>query len=94
MTRVNLSEWENYEDFETRQPSSAPKDSETHSGADVGIFASGTNRTNQNKAKYIFKATSFLVYVKVSFPKTVRQSHCSKLIIFSRFVMLEPLSHF
>ncbi len=59
MTRVNLSEWENYEDFETRQPSSAPKDSETHSGADVGIFASGTNRTNQNKASTFLKPQVF-----------------------------------
>ncbi len=44
VTRVNLSESENYgEDFETKQPTSAPRDSETHSGADVGIFASGMN---------------------------------------------------
>ena len=39
--RVNLSEWKNYEDFESRQPASAPRDGETHSGADVAIFATG-----------------------------------------------------
>ena len=48
VTRVNLSEWENYEDFETRQPAGAPRDGETHSGADVGIFASGNYQTKQD----------------------------------------------
>ena len=39
--RLNLSEWKNYEDFETHQPAAAPSDGETHSGADVAIFATG-----------------------------------------------------
>jgi hypothetical protein len=51
--RINLSEWDNYESFETRQPATAPRDGETHSGADVGIFATGEKSTRQQKLKKI-----------------------------------------
>ncbi len=40
VSRVNMSET-NFTDFEIHQPASAPLKSETHSGADVGIFAIG-----------------------------------------------------
>ena len=41
--RVNLSENNDYNSFETLQPATAPLKDETHSGADVGIFAIGPN---------------------------------------------------
>jgi hypothetical protein len=41
VVRVNLSEWNNYQDFDTRQPATAPRDGESHSATDVGIFATG-----------------------------------------------------
>jgi hypothetical protein len=39
--RKDLRDWEGYTDFETRQPTSAPNEKETHSGSDVAIFALG-----------------------------------------------------
>ena len=45
ITRLDLRETNMTDDFKFKFPSSVPKSSETHSGADVGIFASG---------KYIF----------------------------------------
>ena len=41
VVRVNLSEWNNYQGFDTRQPATAPRDGESHSATDVGIFATG-----------------------------------------------------
>jgi hypothetical protein len=41
VSRVDLSKWDDYTGFETRQPSTAPLDKETHSGTDVAIFATG-----------------------------------------------------
>ena len=40
VTRKDLREMD-MTDFYFKSPTTAPKDSETHSGADVGIFASG-----------------------------------------------------
>ena len=42
LTRLDLRKETNMTtDFKYKFPSSVPKESETHSGADVGIFASG-----------------------------------------------------
>jgi len=51
---VNLSELPNYTDFGTLQPAAAPLKGETHSGADVGIFATGKwiHRTHQNDIQH------------------------------------------
>ena len=45
LTRLDLRKETNMTtDFKYKFPSSVPKESETHSGADVGIFASGKYR--------------------------------------------------
>ena len=41
VSRVDLSKWDDYTGFDTRQPSTAPLKKETHSGTDVAIFATG-----------------------------------------------------
>ena len=48
-----MSELNNYTDFDTLQPAAAPLGSETHSGADVGIFATGEENQgcDENKLK-------------------------------------------
>ena len=46
--RVNLSEWNNYQEFETKQPATVPRDGESHSATDVGIFATGIDQLFNN----------------------------------------------
>ena len=48
ITRLDLRETNMTDDFKFKFPSNVPKSSETHSGADVGIFASGMCIFNSN----------------------------------------------
>ncbi len=73
VSRVDLSKWDDYTGFDTRQPSTAPLKKETHSGTDVAIFATGwtilyfTLFVHHKALKYNFGKWSQLLNTVLSF---------------------------
>ena len=56
-----MSELNNYTDFDTLQPAAAPLGSETHSGADVGIFATGEENQGCDEDKLKLEALGLIL---------------------------------